>query len=166
MIFWLIRNINKRYRKTQKHTSFQRSKPFADIPLYWLVYIGIFKIAYEIIPILLGNIVFASPQKTAKNHVFFVSTSSKSRAHCFNFFVLCSKPQVQGTPDGSWDHMLIERLIFPINPVWLMVRKSGKLNSWGLVVEISLFTKVLIHPRWLFGISEPSTVSIWVLPKH
>ena len=40
-------------------------------------------------------------------------------------------------------------------------QKSGGIHSpvEGMVVDIPLFTRVLyIHPRWLFGISEPSTV--------
>ena len=42
----------------------------------------------------------------------------------------------------------------------LMVQKSGDSNQLRLVVEIPLFTTYngFIHPRWLFGISEPSTV--------
>ena len=31
-------------------------------------------------------------------------------------------------------------------------------NQLRLVVEIPLFYKGFIHPRWFFGISEPSTV--------
>jgi len=39
----------------------------------------------------------------------------------------------------------------------LMVQKSGG-NAPVDMVSISFFTTGFIHPRWLFGISEPSTV--------
>ena len=49
--------------------------------------------------------------------------------------------------------------------ILLMVQKSGKLTSWGrLVVYLPLFYRVFIHPRWLFGISEPTT--LWFDPSQ
>ena len=42
----------------------------------------------------------------------------------------------------------------------LMVQKSGD-HQLRLVVEIYHYLQGFIHPRWLFGISEPSTVSIY-----
>ena len=39
----------------------------------------------------------------------------------------------------------------------LMVQKSGD-HQLRLVVVLSLFPRFEHHPRWLFGISEPSTV--------
>ena len=48
-----------------------------------------------------------------------------------------------------------------MSPLWgiqvLLVQKSGD-HHLSLVVEIPLFTRLKIHPRWLLGISEPSTV--------
>ena len=97
------------------------------------------------------------PPKNSKEPCFFLCQLHPSHERIASTSSFCVRNLRCTAPDGSWDHMLIERLIFPINPVWLMVRKSDKLTSWGLVVEIPLFAKVLIHPRWLFGISEPST---------
>ena len=83
----------------------------------------------------------------------------------------------RGKPQNGWfiimenpmKHGMIwgENPLFSETSIWgtlqlLMVQKSGKLTSWGwkLVVEIPWFTGFDIkHPRWLFGISEPSTVS-------
>ena len=71
-----------------------------------------------------------------------------------------------GKPYETWDDLGGKPTIFGNihmrNLQLLMVQKSGKLTSWGwkLVVEIPWFTGFDIkHPRWLFGISEPSTVS-------
>ncbi len=48
--------------------------------------------------------------------------------------------------------------------ILLMVQKSGKLTSWYGTDPIKV---LLLHPRWLFGISEPSTVvfGLWDLKK-
>ena len=46
-------------------------------------------------------------------------------------------------------------------PLLLMVQKSGKSPVEGKVVEIPLFTRLKIHPRWLFGISSINSMSMY-----
>ena len=43
--------------------------------------------------------------------------------------------------------------------VLLMVQKSGD-HQFEVGSSSDYFTGVFLHPRWLFGISEPSTVSL------
>ena len=63
-------------------------------------------------------------------------------------------------------HVPVSRVSWPVrencgfwgklNSCRLMVQKSGKLTSWYAKYPIIYVGS--LHPRWLFGISEPSTI--------
>ena len=107
--------------------------------------------------------IYLHPPKKQQRTMFFLCQLHPSHERIASTSWFCVRNlRCTGPGDGSWDHMLIERLIFPINPVWLMVRKSG-INSpvEGKVVEIPLFAKVLYisggclgflnHQQYQFG---------------